>query len=139
MEDIKGNTIKVEKFSANKSSVKMHPIPVNNLELRLTDGGGLDCIALEVHVGGYRTIFIKSWMLYHVPEYSERVKGRDVLERQGNFEEGQKLYDALFKEFSTNACKTVLDEFQAYAEKLRKGEYVLHVYGNGKLEFKFTS
>lgn len=137
MEAFEGNPIKVEIFSANKSSVKMHPIPVKDLELMLTDGAGLDSISLELDVKGYRRIFIKSWMLYHVPEYCERAKKKDDLEKQGKYEEGQKLYNDLFKEFLKNPGKTIQDEYEAYAEKLRKGEYVLHVYGNGKLEFKF--
>lgn len=108
---------KSQKFPLDQSKIQRHPVEPTGLELTLYEAEG-DCeVAITLNVDGFSCGLgnIKRWCAF----------------ADGNI-------DTAFKRFEKYK-KEAIAVYEKVAEAIKKGDYVIHLYGNGnvKVEVKY--
>ena len=119
-------TARSDTVSLDAAKVRKHEVEPAGLELKLQRDSFYGHMTLELHLRGYDVAVVL-----------EKFDGeKDFIETEDK-ETGK--CTARYYMLKEAERKKAEARYREILEKLRKGEYTLHLYSNGKFEVEFTS
>ncbi len=119
-------TERSDTVSLDEANVKKHEIELSGLELKLQRDSFYGHMTIELHLPGYDAAVAL-----------EKFDGEKEFIETVDKETGK--CTARYHILKEAERKKAEARYREILEKLRKGEYILHVYSNGKFEVEFTS